>query len=287
MLTIWSGLAIGASYVLVAIGFNIVFVASGTFNFAQPQYLMIGAFIGYSVVVTWKMPVFVAILLGAGIGFAIGAAEEWIAVRPLAGSGAHGELVTTVGWSVVMQGSALLIWGSDPRAVPGGGADHLIDIGGGRLSVNDITLIIIAVALALGAHLWFRRSRHGIASLATAEDRQAAMIRGINTRVLSTVAFGVAGGLMGALGPVVAPKTFAIFTLGSVLVLKAFVAMAVGGFGSYIGVLIGGFVVGIAEAEASRYWGTDYVNLTIFVILVGVLMLRPQGLLGQKGERVV
>ena len=90
MLTVWSGLAIGSIYVLVAIGFNIVFVASGTFNFAQPQYLMIGAFIGYSVVVTWKMPVFVAILLGAGIGFAIGAAEEWIAVRPLAGSGAHG-----------------------------------------------------------------------------------------------------------------------------------------------------------------------------------------------------
>jgi branched-chain amino acid transport system permease protein len=86
---------------------------------------------------------------------------------------------------------------------------------------------------------------------------------------------------------VAAPKTYAVFTLGSVLVLKAFVAMAVGGFGSRIGALIGGFGVGIVEAEASRFWGTSYVNLTIFAVLIVVLLVRPQGMFGQRRERTV
>jgi branched-chain amino acid transport system permease protein len=287
MLTIWTGLAIGAIYVLVAVGFNIVFVASGTFNFAQPQFLMIGTFVSYSVVVRMHLPVVVALIVGAAIGFVLGVLEEYLAVRPLAASGVHGELVTTVGWSVVLQGAALLIWGSDPLRVPGMGSNHLISVLGGRISITDITLIALAVVLAVGTHVWFRRTRLGIASLATAEDSQAAMVRGINTRRLSTGAFAIAGALLGSLGSVVAPKTFAIFTLGSILVLKAFVAMAVGGFGSYLGAMIGGFVIGIIEAEASRYWGTSYINVTIFAVLIGVLLLRPQGLFGQRRERMV
>jgi branched-chain amino acid transport system permease protein len=287
MLTIWSGLAIGAIYALVAVGFNIVFVASGTFNFAQPQFLMLGTFLSYTVVVTWRLPVVVALIAGAAVGFVIGAVEEYLAVRPLAGSGAHGELVTTVGWSVILQGAVLLIWGSDPRLVPGLGSNHIVNVLGGRITITDLVLIVLAVLVAGATHLWFRSTRAGIASLATAEDRQAAMVRGINTRRLSTGAFAVAGALMASLGAVAAPKTYAVFTLGSVLVLKAFVAMAVGGFGSCIGALIGGFGVGIVEAEASRFWGTSYVNLTIFAVLIVVLLVRPQGMFGQRRERTV
>ena len=285
--TIWAGLAVGAIYVLVAVGFNIVFVVSGTFNFAQPQFLMVGAFISYTVVVSLKLPVIVALIVGAGIGAIVGAIEEYVAVRPVSGRGVHGELVTTVGASVVIQGSALLIWGADPLRVPGMGADHLVNFAGGRLSINDLVLIALAVLVALGTHLWFRTSRTGIASLATAEDRTAAQVRGINTKRLSVGAFAVAGALLGCLGSVVAPKTFAVFTLGTVLVLKAFVALALGGFGSFPGALLGGLVVGIVEALAGRYWGASYVNVTIFAVLIAVLMLRPQGLFGTTRERAV
>lgn len=287
MLTLWAGLATGAIYVMVAVAFNVVYVASGTFNFAQPQYLMLGTFVSYWAVVTLHLPVIAAIIFGLAIGAAVGAVEYVIAVRSLSGAAAHGELVTTVGWSVVIQGAVLLIWGSDPLRVPGMGASHYLDLLGGRLSVNDLALIILALVLGLGVHLWFRTTRAGIASLAAAEDPQAATVRGINTVRLSIVAFAVAGAILGALGPAVAPKTFAVYTIGTVLVLKAFVAMAVGGFGSFTGTLIGGFAIGVVEAEVGRYWGASYVNLSIFVLLIGVLMFRPQGLFGQQRERVV
>ncbi|WP_326835036.1 branched-chain amino acid ABC transporter permease [Amycolatopsis rhabdoformis] len=287
MLTIWSGLAVGAIYVLVAIGFNIMFVASDTFNFAQPQYLMLGTFVSYTIVVSLGLPLVVALVVGGVVGFAVGVLEDWIAIRPLSGTGVHGELVTTVGWSVIMQGCVLLLWGSAPHRVPGAGSDSVLTLLGGRLSVNDVVLIALAVGLSFGTHYWFTHSKLGIAGLAASEDRQAAMIRGINVNRLSTGACAVAGALLGSLGAVVGPKTFAVFTLGSILVLKAFVALAVGGFGSFKGALIGGFAVGVVEALVGRYLGTEFANLAVFGVLIGVLLLRPQGLFGQRRERVV
>lgn len=287
MLILWAGLAMGAIYVMVAVAFNIVYVASGTFNFAQPQFLMVGTFIAYWLVVGQDLPFVAAMLTGLVVGLTIGAVEHLLAVRPLAKSSAHGELVTTVGWSVVMQGVVLLIWGSEPLRVPGLGADKYLNVLGGRLSVNDLVLIVTAVLLVIVVHLWFTRTRTGIASLAAAEDPQAASVRGISTQRLSILAFAVGGAVLGALGPMVAPKTFAVFSLGTLLVLKAFVALAIGGFGSFIGAMIGGFSIGLVEAGVDRYWGTQFVNLSVFALLIGVLMLRPQGLFGQQRERVV
>ena len=287
MVTLWAGLAIGAIYVLVAAAFNIVYVASGTFNFAQPQYLMLGTFIAFAVVVTFELPVVVAIVVGGAVGFVVGLVEERVAVRPLAGSGVHGELVTTVGWSVVMQGVVLLVWDADPHRIPGPGGDRIVEFLGGRLTITDIVLIVVAIVIAVGTHVWFRRSRLGIASLAASEDRDAAMLRGIRTHRLSTGAFAVAGALLGALGPIAGPKTFALFTLGTVLVLKAFVAMAIGGFGSFLGALVAGLLIGVVEAVVARYLGNSFINIVLFALLVGVLLFRPQGMFGQRRERVV
>lgn len=287
MLTVWTGLSIGAIYVLVAIGFNIVFLASGTFNFAQPQYLMLGTFVAYAVAVSHGMSPWVAIAVGAAVGCAVGALEERLAVRPLAGSGVHGELVTTVGWATMMQGAVLLIWGSQPRAVPGVASGRVISLLGGRLTITDLVLIVIAVMFAVGLHVLTRSTIVGLASLATSEDREAAMLRGVNVRRLSIGAFCVAGALMGALGPVVGPKTYAIFSIGSVIVLKAFFAMSIGGFGSNIGALIGGMGVGMVETFTNRYLGSNYVDVIIFALFLTLLMVRPTGLFGERAERVV
>lgn len=287
MLTVWAGLSVGAIYALVAIVFNIIFVASGTFNFAQPQFLMVGTFVAYTVVVTWSLPIVFAVLLGLLVGAAAGALEELLAVRPLPRNGAHGELVTTVGWAVIMQGIALLIWGSDPHRVRGFGSEHVVDVLGGRLTVDDIAIVVSVVVLALCIRWWFGHSRAGIACLATSEDRQAATLRGINVRLLSLGSFAAAGALLCGMGAVVVPKTFAVYSLGSVLVLKAFVSLAVGGFGSFIGALIGGLFVGLAEALSIKYWGTQYAEVTIFALLVAVLILRPQGLFGPRPVRVI
>jgi branched-chain amino acid transport system permease protein len=127
----------------------------------------------------------------------------------------------------------------------------------------------------------------GIALLAVSEDREAALMRGINVRALGIGAFAVSGIVAGLLGPLIGPKTFAVATLGSDLALKGFVAMAIGGFGSAPGALIGGFAVGLIESEAGRYLGASYSNLMIFAVLLGVLLLRPNGLFGHARERMV
>lgn len=287
MTMVWAGLSTGAIYVLVAVSFNLVFVVSGTFNFAQPQYLMLGTFVSYAVVVKLELPLVVAIAAGAAIGYLIGAAEELIAIRPLSKAGQHAELVTTVGWSVIMEGAALLIWDSDPLKVPGTAADNSVELLGGRLTVLDLIIVVLAVAAAVVAQVLLRRTRIGLAALAVAEDSAAAALRGINIKRMSTVMAGLAGGLLGAMGPVVAPKTFAVFSLGSFLVLKAFVALTIGGFGSNAGALIGGVAVGLIESATLRYLGGTYANLMLFAVLLVVLLVRPQGLFGRQRERVV
>jgi branched-chain amino acid transport system permease protein len=287
MLTVWSGLSLGAIYVIVAVGFNVVFVASGSFNFAQPQYLMLGTFIAYWVATTLGLDPLVAVVVGAVVGATVGVLEERVAVRPIAGTSVHGELVTTVGWSVMMQGAVLLIWGSQPLPVQGVVPDDVVELLGGRVSITELVLIALAIVLAVGFHVWSRTTLNGIASLASAEDPQAAVLRGVNIKRLSTVAFAVAGALLASLGPFVGPKTYALFSIGSIVVLKSFFAMAIGGFGSNIGAMVGGFGLGLTEAFTNRYLGSEYVNPVLFVLLMVLLFVWPHGIFGQRVGRVV
>jgi branched-chain amino acid transport system permease protein len=148
-------------------------------------------------------------------------------------------------------------------------------------------LIALACSIALGAELITRRTNLGLASLATAEDRIAAMLRGIDVRTLSIGSFAVAGALCVAVGPFLAPKTFATFDLGDNLAIKGFVALAIGGFGSQKGALIGGLFTGLVEAGAARYLGAGYQTLSIFILLLAVLLVRPTGLFGEASVRAV
>ena len=127
----------------------------------------------------------------------------------------------------------------------------------------------------------------GIALLGMSENREAAQLRGVNVRRFALAAFIFTGILAGALGVFVGPKTYAVVTLGASLAIKGFVVLAIGGFGSMWGTLAGGAIVGLAEALASRYIGSDYANLTIFVILIVILMAKPTGLFTSRAERTV
>jgi len=287
VLTIWLGICTGAVYILVAVGFNMVFVASGTFNFAQPQYLVLGTFIAYTVVYTWHLSPWFALPVGLVIGAAIAAAEERIAVRPVASKGINAELVTMVGWATVMEGVVLLIWKENPLAIKGVASESVFMVFGTRVTAAQVTLVAVTLAIALGLHFWSRLSLLGIASLATSEDRESAMIRGVNVKLLGIAAFALAGGLLALMGPIAGPTTFAVYNLGDTVVLYAFLAMAIGGFGHNIGAIVGGVGLGIFQAEISRYWGDKWVSILTFALLLSVLLIRPQGLFGERNERVV
>ena len=285
MTLIWGGLALGAIYAIVAIGYNIVFISSKTFNFAHAQLTMVGAFVAYTGLVTWDLPTPVVLVMAAAAVALIAAVEERIAIRPVGDM--HNILVTTLGASILLDGAAQLTWGSQPLTVPFFAGDDAISLLGGRAYPVELFLIAIAVLLVVGLGIYARRSLTGLALLAMAEDREAALLRGVNVRRLAFTAFVAAGALAGFVGLFVGSKTFAVSTLGAALALKGFVVLAIGGFGSMPGTLVGGAMVGLAEAYASRYLGGEYANLAVFVILVTILMVRPAGLFVRTKERVV
>ncbi|WP_433377955.1 branched-chain amino acid ABC transporter permease [Streptosporangium sp. CA-115845] len=285
MTLIYAGLSLGAVYALVAIGYNIVFVASRSFNFAQAQLMMIGTFVAYTGHVTLGLPAIVVILLAMIAVMLVASIEERIAVRPVADH--QTQLITTLGFGTMLTGVAQLVWGSQPLDVPFVGAKGAITLLGGRLYTFELGLIVLAIVLVVVIHLYNRRMMSGLALVAMSQDDEAALLRGINVRKLAFVAFAVTGLLAGLMGFFVGPKTFAVATLGSALALKGFVALAIGGFGSFYGGLAGGFVVGLVEEHAARYLGSEFSNLSVFLILILVLMLRPTGLFGQVQERTV
>ncbi|RIJ71335.1 branched-chain amino acid ABC transporter permease [Nakamurella silvestris] len=285
MTPIWSGLSIGAVYALVAIGYTVVYIAYTTFNFAHAQLMMFAIFISYWGFVVSDLPVVVVFLIAAvGVGL-IALLEEFIAIRPV--KGAHAHLVTTLGMATLLDGATRLIWGDQVLKVPPVGSDATWTILGGRIGAVEVVLILSVIAIAAALTLYSRRSLTGLALLAMAEDRDAALLRGINVKFLALGAFVFTGVLAGLTGPLVGPKTFAVATLGAALALKGFVAVAIGGFGSLPGAVIGGFVVGLVESLSGRWLGSAYPTIMVFVVLIAILMLKPAGLFGTTKERVV
>jgi len=285
MTPIWSGLSIGAVYALVAIGYTVVYIAYTTFNFAHAQLMMFAIFISYWGFVVSDLPVVLVFLIAAvGVGL-IALLEEFIAIRPV--KGAHAHLVTTLGMATLLDGVTRLFWGDQVLKVPAVGSDATWTVLGGRIGAVEVVLILSVIAIAGALTLYSRRSLTGLALLAMAEDRDAALLRGINVKFLALGAFVFTGVLAGLTGPLVGPKTFAVATLGAALALKGFVAVAIGGFGSLPGAVIGGFVVGLVESLSGRWLGSAYPTIMVFVVLVLILMLKPAGLFGKTKERVV
>ena len=291
--TIWSGLAVGAVYSLVAIGYNVVLLSSGVFNFAHAQLIMLGAYMAFVGTVTVGLPWLVVIPFAAVAVALIAVIEERVAIRPLmtGGHDAHATLITSVGAAVVLDGVVLRVWGIQPKTIDPIVPQKTLHLFGGTVQANDLLLIGAVLAVGIGLHIWSKKTLTGLASLATAEDRDAAMARGVNVRLLGIGAFFVAGLIAGAFGMVIGAKLYANVGIGDTVALFGFVAIAIGGSGSQIGGLIGGFSTGIIYALAQRYGGSttgaDWANVIVFAVFLSILLIRPRGLFGGIVERQV
>jgi branched-chain amino acid transport system permease protein len=288
MTTVWAGLSVGALFALVAIGYNVVLLASGVFNFAYAQLVMLGTYLTYVGLVTLHAPLFVGILFAAAAVGLVAVVEERLAIRPLAGRhDTQGTLITSIGVAILLDGLVLKIWGAQPKTVPDPLSSTSLHLLGGTVEPSDLVLIAAVIVIATGLHVWSRKTRAGLASLAAAEDRDAAMARGVNVRRLTIGAFAVAGLIAGLLGVLVAARTYAVPTIGDNEALTGFVAIAIGGSGSQMGGLVGGFVVGLVYAFAERYTNADWPDIVVFGVLMVVLLSLPRGLFGGAAERRV
>jgi branched-chain amino acid transport system permease protein len=285
MTTVWAGLSVGALYALVALGYNIVYIGSGTLNFAHANLMVLGVFLAHwgLVQVGWPIvPIFVVAVVIVALA---AVSEERFAIRPV--REIQGQLVTMVGAATLITGIIEVIWGQEALTVPSFFSNTPTHVLGGAVLPADLVLIGLAVVFSIACALVSRFTMIGLSALAVSEDREAAQMRGISVRRVQFGVFAVSGAMAGFLGPFIGPLTFASYTLPYSLALIGFVALALGGYGSIIGATVGAFAIGLAEQYTDRYIGGNYENLMVFAILVLVLMIVPNGLFGARRERMV
>jgi branched-chain amino acid transport system permease protein len=289
-----NGLTLGSVYALIALGYSMVYGILKLLNFAHGEVYMVGAFIGYGVLTVLGgaadpsvavplliVAMFLAAMVGCGL---LGVAIERFAYRPLRDAPRIAPLISALGVSFFLQSSALLLFGArfrsydTPRLIS---FETGINAGPLRISLVRILVIVTAVALMAGLTLLVGRTRLGRAIRATAVDREAAAMMGVDVDKVIVATFFIGSALAGAGGVMFGLVFSNVYHLmGFTAGLKGFTAAVVGGIGSVPGAMLGGLLIGLAEAFASGYISSTFQDLIVFLILVAVMLLRPRGLLG-------
>jgi len=280
------GLTVGAIYALVALGFSIVYNASGAINFAQGEFVMIGGMSAVTLLAT-GMPLPLAVLFALVAAVFVGLLLDKLAIEPARHAGTVTLIIITIGASLFLRGLAQLVWDKRIHALPAFSGDQPIHLLGATVLPQSLWVLGVA-ALAVAALSWFfGRTLFGKAMLATSYNPLAARLMGINTRTVLLVSFGLAA-LLGALGGVLtAPITFTSYDTGVMLGLKGFAAAMLGGLGNFSGAVLGGLLLGLLEGLGAGWVSSAYKDATAFLIILAVLFFMPGGLLGgRRIERV-
>ena len=279
-----AGITSGLIYALVGIGYNIVFAGTGVFNLAQGQMLMLGIMFTWEFRTALGAPVIIAVIGAALATGVVNVLVELAAVHPLRRKastgqiGIVGSLVSTLGASVVIVGLAVEKWGPTAKLFPPYFPTSGLHLGGVLISYQQLLTIGAAFAIT-GAYVVFERTtRWGIALLAVSNDAEAAAMRGVPVHRASMLAFAIAGVVSGLGGAVLGPLASANTGVGYAFGVKGFVVVAIGGFGSVGGALVGGLILGIAESLSATYWNDQYQTFIALVLVLVVLTLRPNGL---------
>jgi branched-chain amino acid transport system permease protein len=276
-----SGVAVGMIYGVIAFGYQLTFATSKTLNFGQGEALMLGALVGLTlagVVGYWVMlPVVLA------FGLLQGAVVERLGVRQAIKSKSEsGWIMATIALGIIFKNIAENVWGRDDLKFPSPIGERAIEVGGVRVLPMEIAIVVGALAMMLAVELFNRRSVFGKAVVATANDRDAAGLMGINTGLVITFSYALSSMVAALAGVLVAPVTLTGATMGSALGLKAFAVAIIGGLNSGLGVVVGGLILGVTENLTGYYVSTGYKDVPGLVLLLLVLSFKPSGLFGKK-----
>lgn len=278
-----SGISLGSVYAIIALGYTMVYGIAKMLNFAHGDVIMIGGYISFIAANYLGLPTVVSVIVAMAVCTILGVLIEGLAYRPLRSAPSLAVLITAIGVSYLLQNSALLIWGANPKSYTPvvSGTLHLFE---GQLTISYVSLltIVACIVIMIGLTLFTGRTKMGKAMRACSEDKGAAQLMGINVnRTISlTFAIGsalaaIAGALLCSFSPTLMPTT------GSMPGIKAFTAAVFGGIGSIPGAFLGGILLGVIESLARGYISTQLSNSIVFAVLIVVLLVRPAGLLGK------
>lgn len=278
---LFTGITIGATYALIALGFTLIYNASHVINFAQGEFLMIGGMATVSLM-AMGVPMLLAIILAVVLAGVLGILLQRFAIAPAKQADVVTLIIITIGASIFIRGLAQLVWGKEYHVMPNFSSDEPIRIFGAVLNSQSLWVLGIGATLVVGLVLFFTRTLIGKAILATSMNKEAARLVGIRTQLVLMLAFMVSALLGSVAGVVVAPITFTSYDIGIMLGLKGFVAAAIGGLGSGVGAVVGGLLLGVVEAMAAGYISSDYKDAVAFSMILVVLFFMPRGLFGAK-----
>ena len=284
-----SGITVGMIYGVIAFGYQLTFSTSKTLNFGQGEALMVGALVGLTTVnflIGQSLGTFWAYLLMLPVvlvfGMMQGAVVEFLGVRQAIRTKSEaGWIMATIALGIIIKNLAENIWGRDALKFPSPLPEAALQIGPARIQPMEIAIVIGAILLMLAVELFNRRSIYGKAVVATANDRDAAGLMGINTKLVITFSYALSSMAAAFAGVLVAPITLTGATMGAVLGLKAFAVAIIGGLSSGMGVVVGGLILGITETLTGYYISTGYKDVPGLVLLLLVLSLKPSGLFGK------
>ena len=278
---VFSGVTIGATYALAALGFSIIYNASGMINFAQGEFIMIGG-MSAAFLTAAGVPLPLAALLGVAIVALVGIVVEKLTIEPARNSEVVSLIIITIGVSMILRGLVEVTLGKGNHALPAFSGDKPFTAFGATILPQSLWVLGVSALIVVALGVFFGRTRIGKGILATAYNRLAAQLVGVDTRRVLTLSFMLAAAIGGCGGVLIAPIATTSYDSGVMLGLKGFVAATLGGLGSGVGAVFGGLFLGLFETMTAGYVSSAYKDAAPFGLVLLVLLLRPQGLLGAK-----
>ncbi len=291
----FAGVALGCIYALIGLGFSIIFKASEVINFAQGELLLVGAYVVSSGVFTWHLNFLLALLIGVVVTVLIGLLFERFVLRRMIGRPVFSILMITIGLDTILRTAVVVGWGSNP--IPAASPFTItngLNFSGVHLGADDLLTIGVTIVLCGLLYYFFRYTRYGLAMRATALDQEAALAVGIDIRTVYALAWGIAAAVATIGGVFLAFGSLAMDTTLGGAALLAFPAIILGGIDSTLGAVVGGILIGLVqdltagyESYVSGFLGSGIHQITPYLVMILVLLIRPYGLFGtRKVERI-
>jgi len=280
---ILNGLVLGCMYASVASGLTLIWGTMKMINFAHGEFYMLGGYVMYFAIVSFGIPPLYSIFLAVVIVFAMGIVIEKICLHPLLDKPDWdiSAFVATLGVGIFFQNFALRVWGERFKSVPYF-LEGTLDVFGFRMAYQRIFIFAVTAGVMGGFWLYLKKARFGLGLRATAQDRDAATILGINAKKIYTITFGMSCALASLAAVLLAPIFLINPWMGSVPLIKGFITVVLGGLGSFGGAILGGILLGVVESISVIVFSSEWKDVVAFIILILVLWIRPSGLFGTK-----
>ncbi len=275
-----SGIALGCVYGLIALGFVLIYKATEVVNFAQGDLMMLGGFFAFTFIAMSGLNYWLGFLLSVLSMAIVAMIGERILVRPILGNPQFSIVMATIGLGYFLRSVAGMIWGTDDLKIQTPFSDGVLKVGDLVLAHDKLSIIAATLILSVALYLFFNKTRLGTAMRATSENMLAAYYMGIPVKRVVSLVWAIAAAVATCAGILLAPITFIHSNVGLALGLKAFPAAVLGGFGSIPGALVGGVIIGVIESLAGFYLPEGWKDAAPYLVLLTVLMVRPEGLFG-------